>query len=605
MFSLPFHAIKTNSFPFSVFSRSVVAGLCAALYYFCIHNDATRIHSHPVARENFAIPFIISQMYFLSVWIEKHNRHYRNVDRRQAEQQQQTAVQQPIQPTTEDNDRSNHFKLGFFTAAPIMVWDFATYIYATQIIIVLLMVKMRLIKRRHMFLQNFILAHIMARLIANNVVYSWIEFNQKPMNFDCSALITLLLYLVQKYPTKQQRLKFIERILLRLFLLIMAVTTIFELFSDRNYYSEYMDVLLSKLYLKEATFTALLAMCRKDYQFIDLRTLKTYNCLFVSKILVVFMLTCVVNRLKRYRELKENSNEQIQRAKNYVLEDYLEQNKLSVADLAKIERNEKLQACMDLLKTCKYDYELYKIERKRIIDEENRERPQIERDAFLNEIQRFKNEISEMTEMNKVHSPPVEPDASPHHINENAQSDDDDDQATSSEATSDPKGLEIDASSATAEIETEDYDWKRLFTIERAEYFYNLMQTVAFFLLSILIVKVKYVLTPFLCVMASTFPPKALIPRNYGLWLMYIIVIGSCCLDRGIQNVREQYNLKESTQSTKTLEHNSLHDMLKWIKSNTDRSEVFAGPEDIIGLVLLATGRPIANNPIKNHPAMK
>lgn len=540
-------------------------------------------------------------MYFLSVWIEKHNRHYRNIDRRQAEQQQ-SAGQQAIEPTAEDNDRSNHFKLGFFTAAPIMVWDFATYIYATQIVIVVLMVKMRLIKRRHMFLQNFILAHIMARLIANNVVYSWIEFHQKPMNFDCSALITLLLYLVQKYPTKQQRLKFIERILLRLFLLVMACTTIFELFSDRNFYSEYMDVLLSKLYLKEPTFTALLAMCRKDYQFIDLSTLNTYNCLFVSKILVVFMLTCVVNRLKRYREFKENANEQIQRAKNYVLEDYLEQNKLSVADLAKIERNEKLQACMDLLKTCKYDYELYKIERKRIIDEENRERPQIERDAFLNEIRRFKNEISETTEVNN--SPAIEPNASSHPLDGNGHSDNDDDQATSSEATC-PKDSDIDASAATAEVETEDYDWKQLFTIERAEYFYNLMQTVAFFLLSVLIVKVKYVLTPFLCLMASTFPPKALIPRNYGLWLMYIIVIGSCCLDRGIQNIREQYNLKESFQSTEILEHNSLHDMLKWIKSNTDRSEVFAGPEDIIGLVLLATGRPIANNPIKNHPAMK
>lgn len=533
-------------------------------------------------------------MYFLSVWIERHNRHYRNVDQKQKDSvaQPQSEVQQPTEPVIEDNNRSNHFKLGFFTAVPIMVWDFATYIYATQIIIIGLMVKMHLIERRHMFFQNFILAHIMARLIANNIIYSWIDFHQKPMNFDCSALITLLLYLVQKYPTKQQRLKLIERILLRLFLLVMACTTIFELFSDRNFYSLYMDVLLSKLYLKEPTFTAMLTMCRNDYQFIDLSTLNTYNCLFVSKILVVFMLTCVVNRLKRYREFKENANEQIQRAKNYVLEDYLEQNKLSMADLAKIERNEKLQECMDLLKSCKYDYELYKIERKRIIDEENRERPQIERDAFLNEIRRFKSELSETTE---VISPTMDMDTSAQHLDGNK--DDDGSPSTC------PKGSEIDASPAQAEIE--DYDWKRLFTIERAEYFYNLMQTIAFFLLSILIVKVKYVLTPFLCLMASTFPPKALIPRNYGLWLMYIIVIGSCCLDRGIQNIREQYNLRESTQSTETLEHNSLHDMLKWIKSNTDRSEVFAGPDDIIGLVLLATGRPIANNPIKNDPAMK
>lgn len=450
---------------------------------------------------------------------------------------------------------------------------------------------MRLIKRRHLFLQNFILAHIMARLIANNIVkYGWIEFHQKPMNFDCSALITLLLYIVQKYPTKQQRLRTIERIILRIFLLIMALTTVFELVSERNFYSQYMDVLLTKLYLKEPTFSALLLMCRKDYKFIDFDTLKAYNCLFASKVLIVFMLTWVVHWLKRRRDIDEHSDDQIQRAKNYLLEDYLEENKLSMADLAKIEKNSKLQKCMDLLKSCNYDYERYKEERKRIDDEENKEKPQIERDAFLNEVRKFKSVISESTEPSGTGDQPNGDQTS---RNGNQKTDT---QSTSKEEVT---------NTTNSVSENQVYNWRKLLTIERPEYFYNLAQTAAFFLLTVLIFKVKYVLTPFLCVVATTFPPKALLPRNYGLWLIYAIVIGSCMIDRGIHNIKEQYNLKEGAETLENSEQHDLHDMLKWIKSNTDRTEVFAGPDDIIGLVLLATGRPIANNALNNHPQMK
>lgn len=571
------------------------AGLCAALYYFCIHNDATRIHTNPAARENFAIPFIISQIYFLTVWIEQHNRYYTKVDK------QKDDVTQTERP--EEDDRSNHFKLGFFTAFAILAWDFSTYIFSTQIFIILLMVKMRLIKRRHIFLQNFILSHIMARLIANNIVkYGWVEFHQKPMNFDCSVLITLLLYIVQKYPTKQQRLRTIERIILRLFLLVMAFTTILELVSERNFYSQYMDVLLTKLYLKEPSFSALITMCRKDYQFIDFATLNAYNCLFASKVLIIFMLTWVVKWLKRQREIDECSDDRVQRAKNYLLEDYLEENKLSMADLAKIEKNSKLQECMDLLKICKYDYERYKMERRRMLEEENRERPQIERDAFLNEVRRYKSEISESTEAGA----PIddieinhEPEDQNHGENIETQN-----ETNEQQQNGDAVG-NADSTSDEDDDEDETYDWRKLLTIERPEYFYNLVQTAAFFLLTVLIIKVKYVLTPFLCVLATTFPPKALIPRNYSLWMIYAVVIGSCMIDRGVHNIKEQYDLKEGAESTDSLEQNNLHDMLKWIKSNTDRTEVFAGPDDIIGLVLLATGRPIANNALSNHPHMK
>lgn len=568
-----------------IYSRSILAGLCTALYYFCIHNDSTRIHSNPAARENFAFPFIISQIYFLTVWIEQHNKHFDKV-------QSQTDELGPTDRQYQD-DRSNHFKIGFFTAFSILAWDFSTYIFGSQIIIILIMVRMRLIRRRHIFLQNFILAHIMARLLANNIVkQGWIDFNHKPMDFDCSALITLLLFIVQRHPTKRQRMRVIERIILRLFLLVMACTTIFELVSERNFQSRYIDILLTKLYLKDSTFTTLLNLCQKDFNYIDLGTLKTYNCLFVSKVLVVFMLTWAVTWLKRSREKEENSYDRIQRAKNYLLEDYLEEKKLTMSELVKIEGNEELQQCMELLKSVKYDYDRYKIERRIKLEREARDRPNFERNAFLNEVRRFKDEINEKDQITFDENGQTERENLPEHTYELCE--------ITPEETKDEKFESSQNESESENIQ----NWQHCFTVERPEYFYVLLQTCAFAIMALLIYKMKFLLTPILCVVASTFPPKSLIPRNFNLWLIYAIIVGSCMLNRGIQNIRVQYNI-DGNEIVDIQEYNDLHDMLKWIKSNTDRTDVFGGPNDIIGLVLLATGRPISNNPLGSHEQMK
>lgn len=74
------NCIKTvnNKFIKIPHSRHILGGFCAAIYYFSIHNDATRLQTNPTSRDNFAFPFLFGQMYFLSAWIESHNRHYAN-----------------------------------------------------------------------------------------------------------------------------------------------------------------------------------------------------------------------------------------------------------------------------------------------------------------------------------------------------------------------------------------------------------------------------------------------------------------------------------------------------------------------------------------------
>lgn len=473
----------------------------------------------------------------------------------------------------------------------------------------MLMVKMRLIKRRHVFLQNFILAHITARLLVNIVKYGWVEFHQKPMNFDCSALITLLLYIVQKYPTKGQRLRKIERIVLRVFLLVMALTSIFELLSERNFYSLYGDILLSKLYLKEPSFSTMLNMCRKDFGFIDKVTLIAYNCLFVSKFLVVFALTWTANWLKRRRndEEEEIRADRTTRSKNYLLEDFLMENKLSIFDVANIEQNKQIQQCMKLLESVDYDYERYKYKRKQLLEEQSRERqPQSERDAFLSEVKKIKQKINEIDaaastiQSNSVLEATNAADESndiPVEVENKTSGDDENSKDTNTNNANRSDNIPLN----TFDLK----NWQNLFVIERPEYFYNLLQTATLAIMTVLMLKVKYVLTPFLCLIASTFPLHKFIPPNFSLWSIYVIIIGSCMLDRGIHNVRQQYSLQNMNDTAYILEERNLYDMLKWIKSNTDRTAVFAGPEEIIGTVLLATQRPIANNPLNNHPEVR
>lgn len=59
-------------FIFYFISRNKLGGLSAVIYYFTIHNDATQLHRNPAARENFAFPFILWQMFYLTVCIERH-----------------------------------------------------------------------------------------------------------------------------------------------------------------------------------------------------------------------------------------------------------------------------------------------------------------------------------------------------------------------------------------------------------------------------------------------------------------------------------------------------------------------------------------------------
>lgn len=50
----------------------MIGGLSAVIYYFIIHNDATSVHVTPFCRENIAFPFILAQIFYLTVSIGRY-----------------------------------------------------------------------------------------------------------------------------------------------------------------------------------------------------------------------------------------------------------------------------------------------------------------------------------------------------------------------------------------------------------------------------------------------------------------------------------------------------------------------------------------------------
>lgn len=240
-----------------------------------------------------------------------------------------------------------------------------------------------LIKRKNLLAFNYISAHLLADTILNILKYGTLNFYSQNPSFHCLLLITFLVYISRKHGNQRPT----ERAIMKVLLYSMILITVMEAFKEKYLFYHYTDILLSKLHLKQPTFSTLLHLCKPDYGFIDWQTLNVYNCLFVSKFVVVGMITWTANWIHKRRQIQENDTDRVQRAKNYLLEDYLEENKLSMIELANIERNKEIQKCMALLKKVNYDYDVYKRQRRKLLaTSTNRDEETSERANFLNEV---------------------------------------------------------------------------------------------------------------------------------------------------------------------------------------------------------------------------
>lgn len=363
--------------------------------------------------------------------------------------------------------------------------------------------------------------------------------------------------------------------------------------TDSNLNTHYFRLFETNLRLKVPTFNYILYLSDAQFTFIDMETVRTYNSIFFIKFISLFVILFLGRILYIHRhqtkieekKLAKNQHQNdIERVKNYLLEDFLEENHIKMNELSnyEIEFNKELE----LLKTIyNYDYELYKSEKLTATDDDEDH----EKINFLNDIKKLKeqinkndkrknNESSDKTNVDKVLKKENSSKQKKEKLDKKPQSKKDDNTTNNQKSFMSSAPL-----SPIAGIDA-------IFTI-RPHYLYNIVQLLFLFLITGLAMKIKYTLTPFLCLMSSTFPPKNWFPQKNSAiyWIVLCVLLLCGIVDPGLSNIKNQYKHEEYSNA-------QFEQLLKWIDMNTERNAVFAGPIDVTSSILLVNRRPIVNH---------
>lgn len=328
----------------------------------------------------------------------------------------------------------------------------------------------------------------------------------------------------------------------------------------------YKDIIMAKLRLQPPSFNTLYYLCKPEMSFIDFDTLKVYNKLFVGKFVGVFIVIWLYKWLQKRREIPEDNVDKIERSKNYLIEDFLEENRVSMKDLVNADTDKQIKKCLDQLKQCDYDYEKYKRQKRKS------QKPKVdEMAAFLNDVKKFKDEISEKEK--PVHSRQnsgAKEEPQPAATSDKPEDCDTEHTPNNEEPTSDiPKEDEEEDVTTTTK---DDPEITYLAHFVQPHYLFNILQTMIFIVMTALVLKMKYLLTPFMCIVASSIPPKNWFPKSHHrYWLVYLFLVFCSISDTGFQNLQNQYEAKPDNVDP------SFDHLIHWINLNTDRNAVFAG----------------------------
>eukprot|EP00794_Sanderia_malayensis_P003469 gene3469-3966_t len=126
-----------------------------------------------------------------------------------------------------------------------------------------------------------------------------------------------------------------------------------------------------------------------------------------------------------------------------------------------------------------------------------------------------------------------------------------------------------------------------------AAHLYFLLQTIAFVLMSILIMRLKLFGTPALCIMTSLLASRQLLGfiKNPLHHQALIVVLLATMSVQGILNLKSQFNTKGEYNNPE------LEQLVEWIQHKTPSDAVFAGSMPTMATIKLTTKRAIVNHP--------
>lgn len=175
-----------------------------------------------------------------------------------------------------------------------------------------------------------------------------------------------------------------------------------------NSYTLYRNLIIHWGLQAKVNFVTSLAACNADYErmqwfelwgFIKNLVVKPY-CLYGVVIMAKFF-----RKWRKSTEPKTPKADVVERAKKYILEDFLEENHVSMQDMSTKETEAMLNDCLNLLEKCDYDYERYKKEKTNLKKDKGNEHLE-----FMNDIKKLKEQIHELRDQKDKKSDNLEND---------------------------------------------------------------------------------------------------------------------------------------------------------------------------------------------------
>ncbi|KAH8416902.1 hypothetical protein KR222_011693 [Zaprionus bogoriensis] len=578
----------------TLLSENVFGGIYGVISYLMFHSFAAKIYERPMARENFAFPFIFLQMFYLCIC-------FRRIMHRQKHTSRVFMI----------------FVMGLFTACALLSWQFSNIILSTQILIMMISWNGSSIPIG--LANSFVLDYALSHLLGNFMAFVMSQGNNQLL-FTWQLYFSLSLFLITMVRQVRNRkhsndmfhgdyfsFKLILLALLFASSLQVKLMDLLEksglLHWQDNTYMYYADLGAYWILQIKVKFVANLSACNPLYARVTWSELWQLVKTLIVKPYCMYGVVMLAMFFRKWRESNVPSTanqEQRERARNYVLEDFLEEHHVSMSDMSNKQTEQQLQQCFAMLESCDHDYERYKREKAKLQAEQTPLR-----DDFIKDIKRLKAQIhrnsdKQRKEREQAGEPsPKEAPPSPQAV---------DDKPESKTETGTPK--DEDALEAEAEADEtlpskpsskETSNGKRRQTRRdsvvpaingQMHYIYSFMQMLLFTLLGLTVRKLFFLSFTQGCVIAPTVCSKVWYHRQRNIfWSVSLAVFLLSMFDPGMVNIREEYFPTRYTNPTDDLEG-----MLEWIKLNTERDAVFAGPVEIIATVHLTTKRPIVNH---------
>lgn len=472
-------------------SKHIFGGFACVIYYFTLHEHATNIHNHPSSRENFAVPFLLIQFFILSKEIAKRR----------------AAIEEPVH-----RNFSIISDMALITTISIIFWPVSSIIFSTQVLVIYFLYETGVLSKGlvHDYTFSQISANIFAYALTNKNSYFLTSIHFTMAISLQLHIIKLSMYTQTPDSSRITRVRrFIRNLALLVFFAYITFDMMNKIFSDHladNITLSYIRLAAIRFNVFPSSISSFLLENTNQYSEINLETLRAMFNVFCVKNLCLFIIVFLGKYLQNRRErtYQEETGDNKERVKNYVIEDYMEENRIKMNDLSNPNTEKAIQNCLDLLKNCNYDYLTYKQRKASNLKAEK------EKKSFLSDIKKLKDQINEK-ERNR------QQDKANSCSNSNIEKQD----SESSKETKMKDSTNNFTNLGHSEI---------IFSLPDPVLIYNISQLVALGVLQIMVEKLKYVFIPFACVFVVTIPSKKWFLKNTHVFFMIYVVLMICTL---------------------------------------------------------------------------